>query len=503
MTSLWGGAIDAPCLLDSFHRQATDHAGREAVVDEDGAVTYGGLLDRARGIAALLREAGIAPGDGVAVAGPRGVPVVTAMIGVLWAGATYLPLDSNYPARRLSHMLSDSGAKLLLHDGPPPAFEPTVPQWEIPVTAGSGEPVPHDDALPTYVIYTSGSTGWPKGVAVPHRCLDTMVEWQRTHSVRRDLRTAQFAPLNFDVSFQEVLGTLCGGGTLVVVPERLRQDPFELLDWLRDNAVERLFLPYVALQMLAVAASDEDLADVRLAEVNTAGEQVVCTPDIRRLFERLPGCRFNNHYGQSESAMVTAHTLEGPPRTWPSLPPIGTPLPGCEVLLDVVDPAEPDVGELLVTGDPLSEGYLNQPELTAARYVDVEPTPQGNRKAFRTGDLVRFVDGVVHFLGRRDQEVKIRGYRVNLLEIEAQLLEVPGIGNAICVVWDVEGSKSVHAAVTTEPGAPPIDPDRVRGHLTTVLPDAFLPQSITTVPELPRTPSGKVDRDAVAALLTG
>lgn len=511
MLSLWGGVIDAPCLLDSFQRQVAERHSQPAAVDERGTVTYGELLDQVRHIASMITAAGVAPGDRVAVTGPRGEPVVAALLAVLWAGATYVPLDSSYPVARLAHMLTDSGARLLLHDGPAPPLDPGVARREIPpATVGTRPvvdparpalaPVAHDDDRETYVIYTSGSTGWPKGVAIPHRCLDVMVEWQRTHSVRPDLRTAQFAPLNFDVSFQEILGTLCGGGTLVVVPERLRQDPFELLDWLRDNAVERLFLPYVALQMLAVAAGD-DVAGLALAEVNTAGEQMVCTPDIRRFFALLPSCRLNNHYGQSESAMVTVHTLEGPSDAWPALPPIGAPLPGCEVLLDPVDPAEPDVGELLVAGAPLSAGYLNQPELTAARYVAIEPSPQGHRRAFRTGDLVRFSDSTVHFLGRRDQEVKIRGYRVNLLEIEAQLLEITGVRNAICVVSDTQGAKSVHAAVIPEPGAQ-LETERIRAALADVLPEPFLPQTITTVPDLPRTPSGKVDRDAVATLLT-
>ncbi|MFH9349516.1 AMP-binding protein [Kitasatospora sp. NPDC017646] len=505
--SLWGGESQPPCLLAAFHDQAVARGPQRAVVDGGRSITYSELLSWVRGIAEGLTAAGIGPGDRVAVTGRRSAAVVAAMLGTMWVGATYLPLDSEYPAARLAHMLKDSGAGLLLY---PDAYQ--EPEFEVPVpslpisglpTGGTVDPVACRPELWTYVIYTSGSTGLPKGVAVPHSCLDTMVDWQRNHSVWPYVRTAQFAPLNFDVSFQEVLGTLCGGGTLVVVPEELRQDPFELLEWLGENRIERLFLPYVALQMLAVAAAEEESLDhLALAEVNAAGEQLVCTPDIRALFARLPRCRLNNHYGQSESAMVTAHTLTGPSDSWPALPPIGAPLPGCELLIDPLDAAEPNVGELLVAGAPLSPGYLNQPELNAKRFVTVEPTPHGHTAAFRTGDLVRLEDGVVTFLARRDKDVKIRGYRVNLLEIEVRLLELPTVSAAVCVALDDgQGSRSLHCAVTVDTGAESLDGARAAEELRRNLPDPYIPRSFTTVAALPRTHSGKVDREAVARTL--
>ncbi|WP_367127908.1 AMP-binding protein [Saccharothrix sp. HUAS TT1] len=500
-TTLWGGPARPPCLLDSLVTTARAHPDRVAVVDGDRSFTYAGLHGWVGEVVALLRGHGVRSGDRVAVAGARSAEVVAAFLAVAAVGATYVPLDAEYPERRLAHMLADSGASVLLHTGAGPRFGASAVPVPIP-RPGPGaayEVVACSPDLPVYVIYTSGSTGWPKGVAVPHSCLDGMAEWQRTHSPRPDLRTAQFAPLNFDVSFQEVLGTLCGGGTLVIVPEDLRQDPFELLDWLAEHRVERLFLPNVALTMLAVAASAEDSLDhLSLVEVNTAGEQLVCTPPIRELFERLPGCRLTNHYGQSESAMVSSHVLTGPPSSWPALPPIGVPLPGCELLLDPADPDVPDVGELLVAGLPLSLGYLNQPELNERRYVDVPTTPHGHTRAFRTGDLVRFADGVAWFLSRTDHDVKIRGYRVNPLEVDAWLLEQPGVAAAVCVVVEAgEGARSLRAAVTPKAGVE-LDVPGLLKALEGVLPEHAVPQSITVLPALPRTPSGKVDRELVA-----
>nr|UDM84233.1 Plipastatin synthase subunit D [Streptomyces sp.] len=510
--TLWGGDAEARCLLDSLAETARTHRDDIAVRDEHHVLTYGRLLTWAGRIGELLADHGIRPGDRVAVTGPRGAPVVAAMLATVGAGATYVPLDVAYPVRRLEHMAADSEARLLLFSGDEPAFDPKAPALRIPdaperaddTAAAALTRQPCSPELPVYVIYTSGSTGLPKGVALPHRCVDNMAAWQWRHSARPDLTTAQFAPLNFDVWFQEVLGTLCGGGTLVVMPESLRRDPIALLDWLAEHRVERLFLPYVALHMLAVAAQAEDsLAHLALAEVNTAGEQLVCTPAVRELFRRLRGCRLNNHYGQSESAMVTVHTLTGPSDAWPTLPPIGRPLPGCELLVAPTAPDDPTVGELLVAGAPLAVGYLNQPALNAERYVTLgEPTPRGHRRAFRTGDLVRVEGDTVHLLSRIDHEVKIRGVRVNPLEVDACLLEQPGVVEAVTVAVDIaQGSRQLRAAVTSDAGADEFDGARVLKALTELLPEQFVPVSVTVLPELPRTPSGKADRDAVAAAL--
>jgi D-alanine--poly(phosphoribitol) ligase subunit 1 len=486
-----------------------------AVRDEGQELTYHDLTVWTRHITALLVDHGIRPGDRVAITGSRSAAIVAAMLATVYAGATYVPLDADYPVKRLEYMTTDSGAKLLLFAGGEPAFAAGLRSLRIPPAPGRLAAGTSSDAampwqsrqacqadLPVYIIYTSGSTGLPKGVVLPHRCIDNMAAWQRGHSVRPDLRTAQFTPLNFDVWFQEVLGTLCGGGTLVIMPESLRRDAIALLDWLADHQIERLFLPYVALNMLTAAAAAADSLDgLVLREVNIGGEQLVCTATIRDFFRRLPGCRLNIHYGQSESAMVSAHTLTGPPEGWPTLPPVGSPLPGCEVFVDSVDHGEPVVGELLVAGLPLSTCYLNQPGLTAARYVPLDHTRHGNR-AFRTGDLVRVEDGVIHYVGRADNEVKIRGIRVNPLEVDACLLEQPGVTEAVCVPIEIaEGSRQLRAAVIVDEEEAAFDVGRAFAALTELLPGQAVPVSITVLPELPRTPSGKADRKAVARTL--
>jgi len=221
------------------------------------------------------------------------------------------------------------------------------------------------------------------------------------------------------------------------------------------------------------------------------------------LVTRLPRTRLVNHYGQSESAMVTSHIMPASVKDWPMLPPIGVPLPGCEVLVDPEDASDPHVGELLVAGLPLSLGYLQRPELTADRFRTVDPTPQGHTSVFRTGDLVREKDGVMTYLSRLDSQVKIRGIRIDLAEVDAHLLSQAGIQAAACaIVKTPSGTSKLRAAVTAHAGDPPPDLPAIRHYLRDFLPEASVPVSLTLVPELPRTPSGKIDRDAVAALLS-
>ncbi|GGK72697.1 AMP-binding protein [Mangrovihabitans endophyticus] len=512
-TALWGGEANPPCLIDAVVAAARRHPDRPALVTGESAFTYAQLMSWAASIADDLERAGSRAGELIGVACPRGAEAVAAMVAVLLSGRAYVPLDLDYPRLRLEHMLRDSGVGVVLHAGP--ELDLAVSAVTVPVRRPEvGEQVDsrsprlwdwvakHEPDLPGYVIYTSGSTGWPKGVLLQHRCLDNVVQWQAECSPAPDLRTAQFAPLNFDVSFQEIFGTLGGGGTVVVIPERLRRDPGEMLDWLAEQRVQRLFLPYVALQMVAVAAGNrESVADLTLVEINVAGEQLVCTEDIREFFRRLPTCRLVNHYGQSESAMVSYHILGPDPNDWPTMAPIGSPLPGCELLIDT-DASGDGTGELLVAGMPVSLGYINQPELNRRRFIHVPATRHGHRQLFRTGDLVRFEEGHARYLTRMDEDVKLRGIRINLTEVEAQLLMLPEVASATVVLSAVPGRpRALRAAVVLRDPGYPFDEDRVREALDLVLPAVSVPLSIVALERMPRTPSGKVDRDAVAQVI--
>jgi thioesterase domain-containing protein/acyl carrier protein len=349
------------------------------------------------------------------------------------------------------------------------------------------------------VIYTSGSTGQPKGVTLGRRALANLLAWQCQDSrAGPGWRTLQFTPLSFDVHFQEFFSTWATGGTLVLIDEESRADPARLLATVEREEIARLFLPFVALQTLAQTACQRRRYPACLREVITAGEQLQITPALRDFFTHLPGCTLHNHYGPSETHVVTAHTLGGDPASWPLLPPIGRPLPGVQV--QVLDgngrpAAEGEAGELHLGGVALADGYHNRPELTAERFVD-----RAGGRFYRTGDLVRrLAGGDLEYLGRLDDQVKVRGHRVELGEIEARLREHPAVAQCAVALHHgpQEGRRLVAYWVPQRAGETAVAP--LREHLRLRLPEYMVPAAFVPLASLPLTPSGKVDRKALPA----
>jgi len=356
-----------------------------------------------------------------------------------------------------------------------------------------------------YVIYTSGSTGVPKGVAMPHRPLVNLLWWQsRDTALGRAARTLQFASLSFDVSFQEMFSTWYAGGELVLIAEEVRRDPAALLRLLRDEAVERLFLPFVALQQLSEVGDADAVVPTSLREVVTAGEQLQVTRQVASLFGRLQDCTLDNHYGPTESHVVTAYRLRGGPGEWEVLPPIGRPIANAEIyILDAYRQPVPVgvAGELHIGGECLARGYLNRPELTAERFIAHPFGREAGARLYRTGDLARYrAGGEIEFLGRIDGQVKLRGYRIELGEVEAVLTQHAGVREAAAVREDVAGDRRLVAYVVAQEGQGADAGElfgALRGHLKERVPEYMVPQSFVLLAELPLTPSGKVDRRAL------
>jgi D-alanine--poly(phosphoribitol) ligase subunit 1 len=498
-----GGPADDTSPWARLLHVADRHPRRVAVIEAGAGLDYQELVRAVRGAAARLRAHGVVPGDRVVVAGARTQGLLVAALATMFCGAAYVPLDPAYPRERRAHVVRDCAARLVLTESAlleDPAWggAGVLPIEDLAAARqDSGEPHTHAPEDGVYIIYTSGSTGWPKGVQLPARSIHNMVTWQVQHSCRPDPVTAQFAPISFDVFFQEVLGTLAGGGTLALVPETARADSFELIEWLALHQVERLFLPYLGLQMLALAVPAHGDPLPHLREVNVAGEPLMITPAIRAFFCSTEHVRLNNHYGQSESAMVSVGTLPEDASTWPVAASVGRPLPGCELLLDTGD--DDMTGELLVAGAPIAARYESQPELSGQRWVDV--TLDGvTTRAFRTGDSVRELeDGQIQVLGRIDRQVKVRGYRVDLLEVEAVLREQPDVAEAAVVLLDHGRGTRLTGFVTCLPDLPLFDEDSLLEQLAGRLPEHAVPVELRQVPVLPRTTSGKVDRLALEA----
>ena len=488
----------------------------DAVVFRDERLSHRALLRLAAGVARALRAHGAGPEELVAVCLPRSARMVPALLGVLQAGAAYLPVALDGPPERARQLLAEAGVRLALVSGSAglpdrdgwagvtlvdvDAVEPADP---LPGEPPLGAPGPDDLA---YTLYTSGSTGRPKGVAMEHRALANLIAHQTASSAAhhggRPMRTLQYTPLTFDVSFLDIFATLASGGTVVVPDEADRRDPRALLSLLTRERITSLFLPLVALQQLADEAVRGGADTGCLREVMTGGEQLVITPGIADWWRRMPDCVLRNIYGPTEAHVVTAHELSGDPDGWPVLAPIGAAVPGADIRLLGPDGApvpagEP--GELWIAGVCLARGYLGQPELTAERFV---ATDFG--RAYRTGDLaVELPDGGYQFIGRTDDQTKIQGVRVEPAEIEAVLARHPDV--AACAVLASRAPSGARRLVgyvlPRDPGPDgrPLREDGAhwREHLLAELPEAMVPAVWMRLSALPLTSSGKVDRNAL------
>ncbi|WP_433342094.1 non-ribosomal peptide synthetase [Micromonospora sp. CA-111912] len=492
-----------PLAHEAFAAQARRTPDAPAVVHGDRVLSYAQLDRAADAVAAHLVARGAA-GRPVGVCLRRSPELAVAVLGVLKAGSACLPIDPAYPTDRIAHMAADSGIRVaLVHRDLagllPETTEtialddlPAAPEVELPVAA------PADLA---YLIFTSGSTGRPKCVAMPHRALANLLAWQRTRSLAGPgTRTLQFAALSFDVAFQELFSTWATGGTLVMVDDETRRDPARLLDLIAAERVERLFLPFVALQQLAEYACATNRSAATLREVVTAGEQLHATPALREFFRRrAPGAVLENQYGPSETHVVTAERLDDDPDAWPDLPPIGRPVDGTRVvLLDRRQQLSPvgAVGELCVGGQALAVGYLGRPELTAQRFI-ADPFQPG-ALLYRTGDLARYLpDGRIQCLGRLDDQVKIRGHRVETGEVAAAVQAVPGVAHAAVLAQDA-GSGGKRLVAYYQPAAGVVlPPDLLRRTVAGRLPEHLVPSVCVPVEAFPRTSSGKLDLAAL------
>ncbi|NBD18407.1 MAG: amino acid adenylation domain-containing protein [Cyanobacteria bacterium] len=489
------------CVHDCFTEQAAKTPNQIALIAGEQQLTYQSLNQSANQLAHYLQQQGIQPHDAVGISLARNPFLPIAVLAVLKAGAAYVPFDPNYPEDRLAFMLEDSQAKVVLTQSDISEQLPQAvsqleldTQWDAIAKQSQENPnlTINPDAL-AYIIYTSGSKGKPKGVAMPHRSLNNLIHWQRDQS-SLGLKTLQFASLSFDVSFQECFATWGSGGTLVMVSDSQRRDPDQLLAIIQEQAIERLFLPFVALSQLAESAQRQGFVPTSLKEVITAGEQLQITPAIRSFFENLPHCQLINQYGPSETHVVTAYPLPKSPETWSPLPPIGRPVGNVQVyLLDENQNRVPlgVTGELYIGGIAPANGYLNRPELTAERFI-TNPFDHTSR-LYKTGDLARYLpDGNLQYLGRKDNQVKVRGFRIELGEIEAILAQHSAITEvAVTVKSNDSGTSRLFAYIVPKTD---VTNEELKQFLSQKLFNYSIPSGFVVLDSLPLTPSGKVDR---------
>ncbi|WP_280363682.1 non-ribosomal peptide synthetase, partial [Nocardia wallacei] len=485
-------------LHQRFFRRAAADPQRTALLADGAEISYGELALRARRMARVLVDKGIRRGDSVAITLPKGVEQIVAVLGVLAAGATYVPSGIDLPLARRERVYRTAGARLVVTDPRTAAAWPGDIEAVFPEQSRDVDPlaeiveVDPEDVM--YVIFTSGSTGAPKGVEVPHRAVAHTVDAVNGRfGIGADDRTVALSALDFDLSAYDLFAFLAFGGSVVVVEEARRRDAAAWAELIRRWDVTVVSAVPALLDMLLIAAADAGLGTA-LRVVMLGGDRV--TVDLPERLRRLvPGCRFAGLGGMTEAAIhATVCEVGTVDPDWSSVP-YGVPLPHADCrVVDAHGRDRPEwaPGELWVTGGGLAHGYRGDPARTAEKFVE-----RAGVRWYRTGDLVRYrPGGTLEFLGRTDHQVKIRGHRIELGEIEAVLAEHPEIVAAAAAV--VEPPARALGAVVV--GGGPEDA-ALRAWLGERLPRYMIPRLFLRRTGLPITRNGKIDRAAVQAAL--
>ncbi|WP_119742341.1 non-ribosomal peptide synthetase [Pseudomonas sp. Larv2_ips] len=495
----WSGAPCTPAQqwLPELLSQHT--ADNTALVWHDGNLSFAQLHTQANRLAHYLRDKGVGPDMCVAIAAERSPQLLIGLLAIIKAGGAYVPLDPDYPADRLAYMLQDSGVHLLLTQTALLELLP-APEGVCVIAMDSL----HLDSWPTqapglhlqgdnlaYVIYTSGSTGQPKGVGNTHAALAERLQWmQATYQLNDTDVLMQKAPISFDVSVWECFWPLITGCRLVLAGPGEHRDPHRIAQLVQEHGVTTLHFVPPLLQLFI----DEPLvADCTSLRRLFSGGEALPAELRNRVLAQLPAVKLHNRYGPTETAINVTHwqcQAEDGERS-----PIGRPLGNviCRVLDEHLNPLPAGVpGELCIGGIGLARGYLGRAGLTAERFV-ADPSGEAGTRLYRTGDRVRWsADGVLEYLGRLDQQVKLRGFRVEPEEIEARLLAMDGIAQAVVLVRDQQ-LIGYYTASTA------LDEQQVKTALAAELPEYMVPAQLMRLDAMPLSPSGKLDRRALPA----
>jgi tyrocidine synthetase III len=496
-----------------FTEQAAKTPDEPAVIFGEAKLTYRELDERSSQLASYIQQQ--APeADRIPICIDRSMEMVIGVLGIIKSGAAYVPIDPGYPTDRIHWMLQDTAAPLIItseacrhlvekdsaiiilldSDEAKIYRQPTTEELSVyqPQTTNPKPQTTNNKLI--YVIYTSGSTGRPKGVEMPEAALVNLLLWQQGEvKQNRHRNILQFASLNFDASFQEIFFACCFGGTVFLIDEERRKDAAELVKEIMQQKITHLFIPFVVLKSLAEYMREWNIYPSSMEAVLTAGEQLKLSDDIEQMMQRT-GMQLLNYYGPSETHVVSSYEVKKEDFTERKLPPIGKPISNTQ--LYIVDSHQNLVpigvpGELYIGGVQVAKGYQHQPELTKERFV-IDPFKGDHSKMYRSGDIARWLpDGNVEFLGRKDDQLKIRGYRVELGEVEAALLQVEGVQQCVVIAREHGNEKQLIGYLVYE-GT--FDKEVITQELGKVLPDYMVPAILVQIETIPLTSNGKVDK---------
>ena len=501
---------DGPDVVSLVAEVAATRADAVAVRDGDRELTFGELVHRVDALACDLAAAGVGPGSVVVVEVPRSWREAVAVLAVLRAGASYTAVDGAAPEARAAAILAACSPAAVLGEGSRATLLADLADCALVASDGAdtgdaaraavGLPsLPRDPASTAYIAFTSGSTGEPKGVVVPHRAVTRLAlgapEYAAHGAGQRYLR---LAPLAFDASTFELFVPLTTGATIEVHPPG-PVAPLELAAFLRDRQVT---VAWLTAGLFRLVAKEAPHGFDTLTQLITGGD-VVPADQVRSVLGRRAGdLVVTNGYGPTESTTFATTCSVRDAADLGDTMSIGRPVGGTRVLVvdaDLAPVAQGAAGELLVAGSGLATRYLGRPDADAAAFV----TPPGlDERYYRTGDQVRWDGTRLTFLGRTDRQVKIRGHRVELTEVESALRALPGVSDAAAAYGPLGDQPTLVAAVVPADPAEQVDPDRLRAGLGAVLPGYMVPARVVVVPALPLTANGKVDLDAVLAAAT-